>query len=321
VFSVPERGRASSAFTLIELLVVIAIIAILAAILFPVFSQAREKARQVSCLSNAKQLGLGVMMYVQDYDETFPLTAGNVPGLGWLMGYYIAFPADWRPELRERIPAYEDAWGNSIQPYVKSYPIFACPSGSPVRVGGPWAADYSNPVKPWAESSYEYNGLLHGYSDAGMQAPADVVLMWEGDGKARLQGAVLSNPALNCPDPTQPCTYQPDSASCNLNTNGSVSFMYYPDATYWVHNGGANFVQGDGHAKWHRLGAHTWPGTDAFGVNGPYPPDKGDTDYRVDPSYGYDPLGFAYWSWSTPNGCHPCMFSPAHQDSDRCYAF
>ncbi|GAB4455712.1 MAG: hypothetical protein OHK0029_12240 [Armatimonadaceae bacterium] len=67
-----SRNSATRAFTLIELLVVIAIIAILAAILFPVFAQAREKARQTACLSNAKQMGLGVMMYAQDYDETMP---------------------------------------------------------------------------------------------------------------------------------------------------------------------------------------------------------------------------------------------------------
>src|SRR5262249_38734327 len=70
-----------SAFTLIELLVVIAIIAILAAILFPVFAQAREKARSISCLSNNKQVSLGVLMYVQDYDETYPIFFYGVPGL------------------------------------------------------------------------------------------------------------------------------------------------------------------------------------------------------------------------------------------------
>src|SRR6266699_2776893 len=66
--------RKRTGFTLIELLVVIAIIAILAAILFPVFAQAREKARQATCLSNFKQIGLGVMMYVQDWDETYPIS-------------------------------------------------------------------------------------------------------------------------------------------------------------------------------------------------------------------------------------------------------
>ena len=96
--------RTQSGFTLIELLVVIAIIAILAAILFPVFAQAREKARQTSCLSNTKQMGLGLMQYVQDYDETFPTAyfhrAFN-PASGGTVGGYVH-------------------WSFLIQPYVKN---------------------------------------------------------------------------------------------------------------------------------------------------------------------------------------------------------
>jgi prepilin-type N-terminal cleavage/methylation domain-containing protein/prepilin-type processing-associated H-X9-DG protein len=94
-------------FTLIELLVVIAIIAILAAILFPVFARAREKARQSSCLSNVKQLNMGVVMYVQDYDERFPLGFVN------------------RSSFSDRY-----CWPGAIYPYVKNLQVFDCPSQS-----------------------------------------------------------------------------------------------------------------------------------------------------------------------------------------------
>ncbi len=98
-----------SGFTLIELLVVIAIIAILAAILFPVFARARDRARQASCSSNMRQIGLGILMYAQDYDEMLP-----------------GFKIYWAPPDSNR---RGDGWYEGIEPYTRNEQISICPSG------------------------------------------------------------------------------------------------------------------------------------------------------------------------------------------------
>jgi len=117
-----------SAFTLIELLVVIAIIAILAAILFPVFAQAREKARAITCVSNQKQVGLGLMMYLQDYDETFPMNQ-----------YYDG-------------PGQDDqhCWTDMIYPYIKNGTLSKNGAGEMVQYGGTGVyscPDFPNPLQ------------------------------------------------------------------------------------------------------------------------------------------------------------------------------
>jgi prepilin-type N-terminal cleavage/methylation domain-containing protein len=117
------RSSRHKGFTLIELLVVIAILAILAAILFPVFAQAREKARQAACLSNTKQMGLGILMYVQDYDETYS------------PAYYYNDPdASGNLDLTGI-----NQWSGLVQPYVKNVGIFVCPSD---KVGGLAPSNY-----------------------------------------------------------------------------------------------------------------------------------------------------------------------------------
>ncbi|MEN6546711.1 MAG: DUF1559 domain-containing protein [Armatimonadia bacterium] len=147
-------------FTLIELLVVIAIIAILAAILFPVFAKAREKARQSSCLSNVKQLALGVLQYCQDYDEKTPRSdcIGLDAGVNWDI---------------------------SVMPYIKNYQVMQCPSEPTIchiapginTCGGSWVGPPA-----WVPDhyvSYGYNLQAQQISIGTIQLPAETLMLME----------------------------------------------------------------------------------------------------------------------------------------------
>jgi len=206
-----------SGFTLIELLVVIAIIAILAAILFPVFAKAREKARQSSCLSNEKQISLAILQYAQDYDERFPVGQANAT------------------------PAY--FWPMGVAPYMKNTQVLICPSRSSstatsatylVGEGYPTAAGGRFAEFPHYGMNVRISGNGFGTALGTVQAPADTIMLaesnWYTDGAGN------------------PNDYR--------NGVWWVDLPVYTTGAYygrWTHphNEGRNISFCDGHSKWY----------------------------------------------------------------------
>jgi prepilin-type N-terminal cleavage/methylation domain-containing protein/prepilin-type processing-associated H-X9-DG protein len=217
--------RSYKGFTLIELLVVIAIIAILAAILFPVFAKVREKARQTSCASNEKQIGLAVIQYAEDYDETYPINSSvYFDSNGWAVGIY---------------------------PYVKSAGMFKCPD------------DPTTATAPFVPISYAINfGLMDtrfqaGGSTvtaetlAGQTAPASTVMVFE------CQGQSFNPTGLVVNDTSPAGTMDPgfwggkfgnNSGQYATGSDPIKSIVNIPGGG--VHTGGSNYLACDGHVKY-----------------------------------------------------------------------
>ena len=174
--------RRAFAFTLIELLVVIAIIAILAAILFPVFAQARERARAAACLSNTKQIGLGVMMYVQDYDETMPPQFPQNPPIN-------GGGTDFEP------------LESLIEPYIKNVQVWNCPSAYPVPKnigkGDFWDGKYAGASA--FPRAYVYVGSINTREANGGDSNTGMAGITQWGGKAPQTLASIESPADTIP--------------------------------------------------------------------------------------------------------------------------
>jgi prepilin-type N-terminal cleavage/methylation domain-containing protein/prepilin-type processing-associated H-X9-DG protein len=257
--AVPAKATRTG-FTLIELLVVIAIIAILAAILFPVFAQAREKARQTMCLSNLKQMGTAAMMYAQDYDESH---IGNIQNRVTFSGY----TAFWWQLLPPYIQPSQGGVGYGN--YADIGGVYRCPSGDPgetlrqdtgkpealiqyipvgaiveynnpssnIFLGGPALSDFDSPsTTAWltecanfiAPTAKRNNGERSFFSRATTGSTQSGLLY---SGINRLGGTTGGTDAVF------------NANSKRLGDGGQRIVA-------WRHNGGANFLYSDGHAKW-----------------------------------------------------------------------
>lgn len=229
------------AFTLIELLVVIAIIAILAAILFPVFAQAREKARQTACLSNCKQIGLGIMMYAQDYDEILPSSwMNNGPGATAPYGIDPG-PGPYR------------TWQYNIMPYLKNKEVFKCPSNRFTSV------NHTRPIIGTTGADRVYTHYVPNRSVIGqmkidglsplarLDKPADSIMIMEN--KSRYTDGTWGNAA-----------YPAVAGNIMINfTTGASEALVPGEGLMQSHAKMVNFVFADGHAKAMKPQATLWP--------------------------------------------------------------
>lgn len=245
-------------FTLIELLVVIAIIAILAAILFPVCAQAREKARQTTCLSNEKQIALGVMMYIQDHDETFPR-----------LEYTEGTLRQWYAPL---------TWDVAVAPYIKNGSAtvtWATTDNSPAIItsGGMWLC----PSQPQADAHRTYSGndtvftqLRYGIDGkdipvttlAQLTRASDIVIISENNNILSYYGASdrLSGDAYwQCGGGPYKCSGPESGAKWDKDIAGTE-----PNEWQWAqmaryrHSGVSNFAFADGHVKAITKGQLNW---------------------------------------------------------------
>jgi prepilin-type N-terminal cleavage/methylation domain-containing protein/prepilin-type processing-associated H-X9-DG protein len=246
------KSHVNRGFTLIELLVVIAIIAILAAILFPVFAQVREKARAISCLSNVKQIGLGVTQYEQDFDEHCP-NGLNPYGGG-------------------------EGWAGQIYPYVKSVKVFKCPDDSTTGNGSSYAFN-SNVTSPNPNPTNCGSPVPVGMSIAAYNAPAKTVLLAEVQNSTgydvsteltATEGFCGGSPAgVGVGQAYDPSGYNASSvdAGATSQLKWATGYMRFSNAPANVtdeaefmaalgrHQGGSNFLMADNHAKFLRPSA------------------------------------------------------------------
>jgi prepilin-type N-terminal cleavage/methylation domain-containing protein len=239
------------AFTLIELLVVIAIIAILAAILFPVFAQAKEAAKRTAALSQAKQTGTALILYLSDNDDFYP--SGLVPNLttpeeDYRLGDFTPqTPQGWRLPA-DAVAEAEHAlvWVNASEPYRKNYDMLNPPGMATTNISS-WS--YSPTAKAPKGVNYSFNGLLQHFSSTSIAEPTKLTLIWQGFGNTTNNGAAFLSPRLNCNGTPGPCRFDP-AGPPQANATGLPQIFGFNFTTDYTPFGNGNIhVFADSSAK------------------------------------------------------------------------
>ncbi len=254
------------AFTLIELLVVIAIIAILAAILFPVFAQAKESAKITAVLSQSKQTGTAMIMYGSDNDDNFPLAMGRRPavsGSTWANGVVTPVPEDNLPldaiwSTPERIAMAATIWANSCYPYMKNRDILEVKGLVDDAIAG-------DVPKVKTRANLTMNGLMHGYSQTAIAAPSTAILLWEGAGNQNVVARAFSTPALNCGN-ADDCKFSPNSYASSAGVGTDIFYVTTSAMKVWTWSRHRSpMVRTDSSAKSAPIGTVIAPKFIAFG--------------------------------------------------------
>jgi len=281
-----RRSNARAGFTLIELLVVIAIIAILAAILFPVFAQAREKARTISCLSNTKQVGLALVQYVQDFDGNLPIAGGGPPTayiVAPQVAPYMKSNAPWTcPSLQG---LFGDHGSINLSEYDGNGTTDMLPPNDPcvgMSAGTAGASNYYNDIYP--PTDYKLNDNMWGWTNqvqCAANSPA-----WGG---AEI-GYPLDDPSIT------------NVSKVVLGIDYPASDQMWPGQPWWSNNGpvpygycgphtnGSNAFFADGHSKWEGC-SQLFP---LVNISGQMVPEENNSNYT--------------WNfWGLSSGCPSCQ--------------
>lgn len=239
----------------------------------------KAKQQRETCLGNVRHLANCLQVYISDYDDVWPLSMSRTPSGSWKVSALTKTSLHHSDDV---------GWATSLLPYAMDPTKYVCPAAQKQ------SEDALVERERGIESSYTYNGLLHGFDSRNVAVHAELPVVWEGLGANYMSGHYASNPLLLCNDSMRPCVY--------AGAQGPAGAMYCPLGSMWIHGSGAVFGYADGHVKWK-------PTTSLEKWQGPGP------IWFADPFAGYDEEGnpISYWKEDR----HPILFKPDSEFSEK----